>query len=381
MSIMTDMKFLVAFLMLYTLVFTLHEPLRVYAQDTTPIATEEAPFPLVTKEEHFEATVTKILYEKDEILYGSPQHIQELELLIETGKLKGKKLTVTSGGLVSSGTSRYDVHDRVIVAQLYQPDGTSEFFIVDYVRRDALLLLFALFTCTTIVVAGKRGIASLLGMAYSFFIIFSFVIPNIAQGGNPILIALAGGIMIIPVTFYMSHGFNTKTHTAIAGTVICLFITGVLSELAIEWAHLTGFASEDANFVQLMSNGSVNIKGLLLAGIIVGLFGILDDITISQAAIVAQLKETSPHLSFAQLYKRSMDVGKDHIGSLINTLILVYAGAALPFLLLITANGQSLATTINYEIIAEEIVRTLTASIGLILAVPITTFIAARKWR
>lgn len=344
-------------------------------------AQQESNIPLTTPERKFEAVVTKIIHEGDEKVYGTTQHIQELQIKVLTGKEKGKVLKVVSGGLSSSAIRRYQVHDRVIASELTQPDNTKQYFIVDFVRRDALGILFALFVITTIAVAGKRGIASLCGMIYSFFIIFMFVLPQISQGHNPIVVALLGGLMIVPVTFYISHGFNNKTHIAIAGTVISLAITGLLSEWAIHLAHLTGFASEDANFVQLMSNGSINIRGLLLAGILVGLFGILDDITISQAAIVAQLKETSPHLSYSQLYKRSMDVGKDHIGSLVNTLILVYTGAALPFLLLITAEGQSFMTTINYELIAEEIVRTLTASIGLILAVPITTLIAARKWR
>lgn len=341
-------------------------------------STESGIIPLTTKEVQFEAEVTKVLKEKRVHQYGISQLEQTLQLRGLTGNLKGKSFRVVNGSMASSGFRRYEAQDKVIVSDIYQPDGTHTYFVVDFVRRDALLLLFGLFALTTIAVAGWKGVASLGAMIYSFFILFSYVIPQIAAGHNPILVALIGGLMIIPVTFYLSHGFNKKTHTAILGTVIALVFTGILSEQAIEWANLTGYATEDANFVQLMSNGTINIKGLLLAGIIVGLFGILDDITISQAAIVFQLREASPNLSFAQVYKRSMNIGKDHIGSLINTLILVYAGAALPFLLLLTAHDGGFMTAINYEMIAEEIVRTLTASIGLILAVPITTFIAAK---
>lgn len=375
------MKLIVAILAVCTCFFVLTHPARVGAQEVEQTASdsgENVEIPLTTEEEHFEAVVLRIIDEQDVDVFGTSQHIQELQLKILTGERTGKTLKVTSGGLASSAIPVYEKGDKLIISEIIQPDGTPQYFIVDFVRRDALFILFALFVTVTIGVAGKKGLASLGGMIYSFYIIFAFILPNISQGQNPILVALLGGIMIVPVTFYISHGFNNKTHVAIIGTVISLSITGLLSEWAVELAQLTGFASEDASFVQLMSNGSVNIKGLLLAGIIVGLFGILDDITISQAAIVEQLRESSPHMSSSQLYRRSMEVGKDHIGSLVNTLILVYTGAAMPFLLLITAQDQSFLTTINYEAISEEIVRTLTASIGLILAVPITTFIAVK---
>ena len=145
----------------------------------------------------------------------------------------------------------------------------------------------------------------------------------------------------------------------------------------VESAQLTGFASEEAGFLQTIKQGSVNIKGLLLAGIIIGVLGVLDDITISQSAIVFQLKETNEKLGFFELYKRAMNVGQDHISSMVNTLVLVYTGAALPLLLLFIDNPHPFSEIVNYEIIADEVVRTLVGSIGLILAVPITTVIAS----
>ena len=160
------------------------------------------------------------------------------------------------------------------------------------------------------------------------------------------------------------------------GTLIALIITGILSSVFVEAARLTGFASEEAGFLRV-ARQMINIKGLLLAGIIIGVLGILDDITISQSAIVFQLKEANKKLKFNELYKRAMNVGQDHISSMVNTLVLVYAGASLPLLLLFIDNPQPFFEVINYEIIADEIVRTLVGSIGLILAVPITTLIAA----
>jgi len=184
-------------------------------------------------------------------------------------------------------------------------------------------------------------------------------------------------LFIIPITFYLSHGFNKKTTVAVGGTVIALIITGILAGIFVEAAKLTGFASEEAGFLQVAKQGLVNIKGLLLAGIIIGVLGVLDDVTVSQSAIVFQLKQANAKIKAGELYKRAMDVGKDHISSMVNTLVLVYTGAALPLLLLFIDNPHPFSEVVNYEIIADEIVRTLVGSIGLVLAVPITTLIAS----
>lgn len=334
--------------------------------------------PLTTPETRLEAEVLEVVSEEEQIIFGTKQTIQRLKIRITTGDDEGKIVETENSGIAAASTPTFKAGDLVVVSRIQQPDSTVDYFVIDYVRRTAMFGLFALFVLVAVIVAGRHGIASLLGMGYSFFIIFKFLLPQISAGQDPIMSALISGMMIIPVTFYASHGFNKKTHSAIAGTTIALVITAILSHYAIEWGKLTGFASEDAAFLEVMTEGSLNIKGLLLAGIIVGLLGVLDDITVSQSAIVYKLRETSPGISKIELYKKSMDVGRDHIGSMVNTLILVYTGAALPFLLLITAHDSPILTTINFEMIAEEIIRTLTASIGLIIAVPITTFIAVQ---
>lgn len=334
--------------------------------------------PLTTPETRLEAEVLEVVSEDVQDILGTKQTIQKLRIKITTGDDKGKIVETENSGIAAASTPTFKAGDSVVVSRIQQPDGSIDYFVIDYVRRSAMFGLFALFVLVALVVAGKHGLASLLGMGYSFFIIFKFLLPQISAGQDPIMAALVSGMMIIPVTFYASHGFNKKTHSAIAGTIIALVFTAILSHYAIEWGKLTGFASEDAAFLEVMTGGGLNIKGLLLAGIIVGLLGVLDDITVSQSAIVYKLRETSPGMSKMELYKKSMDVGKDHIGSMVNTLILVYTGAALPFLLLITAQNSPILTTINFEMIAEEIIRTLTASIGLIIAVPITTFIAVQ---
>ena len=207
--------------------------------------------------------------------------------------------------------------------------------------------------------------------------IFAFILPQISAGHDPIFIAILASLFIIPVTFYLSHGLSRKTTTAVAGTFIALIITGILATIFVNVTRLTGFSSEEAGFLQAEKGGLVNIKGLLLAGIIVSVLGILDDITVSQASVVHQLKKLSPNLTLMQLYSKAMEVGRDHIASVVNTLVLVYAGAAMPLFLLFIDSSRPFGQVINHELIAEEIIRTLVASIGLILAVPITTFLTA----
>jgi len=331
------------------------------------------------KEETLEAVVEKILDERQIKPMGSEdlQLYQKLELLVTKGSLKDKKITVENGDVAVANNLKYKVNDKVIVTFSKNFEGDDYFYITDYIRRDSLLWLFIIFVLSAVVIAKWRGILSLVGMGISFLVIFSFILPKILSGSNPVEIAILGSLIIIPVSFFLSHGFNKKTIVAIAGTLIALIITGILANVFVEAAKLTGFASEEAGFLQAARGGLINIKGLLLAGIIIGVLGVLDDITISQSAIVFQLKEANEKLKFNELYKRAMNVGQDHISSMVNTLVLVYTGAALPLLLLFIDNPHPFSEIVNYEIIADEIVRTLVGSIGLILAVPITTVIAA----
>ncbi len=329
--------------------------------------------------ETLEATVTKILEEKEVELGFSDekQFYQELELYITKGSLKHNKIVVKSGDIPVSNLPRYKVNDRLLVNYEHDLDGNDFFLITDYVRRRPLFILFILFIVSVSIIAKWRGISSVLGMIVSFLIIFSFILPRIDAGANPVQTAILGSLLIIPATFYLSHGLNKKTTSAVLGTVIALVITGTLALIFVNMAQLSGFASEEAGFLQVAKQGSINIKGLLLAGIIIGILGVLDDVTISQSAIVFQLKNIDSKLNISQLYKRAMDVGQDHISSMVNTLILVYTGASLPLLLLFINNPHPFTEIINYEIIADEIIRTLIGSIGLILAVPITTIIAS----
>lgn len=288
---------------------------------------------------------------------------QKLEIVFNDGN----KIEIENGVYDSANNVKYKLNDKVVVT-----DG----MITDYVRRPILYFLFAIFTILTLIIAGKWGLYSLIGMFYSFYIIFSLILPLITKGFDPVISAIVGSVIIIPITFCLSHGLNKKTFNAIIGTIISMIIIGLLSLLFVNLTKLSGFSSEEAGFLQYQLEGIINIKGLLLAGIIIASLGVMDDITVSQSSIVLELKLANPKLSKKELFLRSMRVGKDHISSMVNTLILVYTGASLPLLLLFVNSPHPFSEIINYEIIAEEVVRTMVGSIGLILAVPITTYIA-----
>ena len=361
------MKNLLIFLLVLLLVVIFFHPHDVFAQETAV---------RYSKEERVEALVVKISGEKEITVMGKKKLSQTLELEI-LPPAPTKRITLTTGNLPTVYEPVYKLNDTVVLNSLTLENGEKTYLITDYVRRDSLYQLFLIFIILAVLIAGKKGFFSLIGMGMSFVVIVKFLLPQIVAGSDPILIAVLTSFALIPLTFYLSHGINLKTSIAILGTLLSLIFSGFLANFFIEKMKLSGFSSEEAVFLQLQNPGLTNIKGLILGGIIIGLVGILDDITISQAAIVQELKKSSPKFGFWELFSGAMAVGKDHIASLVNTLILVYAGAALPLLLLFVNNPAPFADVINLELVAEEILRTLVASIGLILAVPTTSLLAA----
>jgi uncharacterized membrane protein len=267
--------------------------------------------------------------------------------------------------------------DQLVIGASYGEDKTQPYYyIIDRIRRPALLSLTILFVLVVIVVARKRAFGALLGLAISFGILFMFVLPQLLKGADPIGVSIAASVFMIPLTFYISHGFSKKTHIAVIGTFITLIVTALLAGLFSKQAMLTGYVSEEAMFLQGLGGTTFNIYGLLIAGMILGVLGVLDDVTVSQAALVQELKNANPQLSKTQLFKQAMNVGTDHIASMVNTLVLVYVGAAMPLLMLFVNSSKPFSELVNYEMVSEEIVRSLVGSIGLVLAVPITTLLA-----
>ncbi|MFH1289685.1 MAG: YibE/F family protein [Patescibacteria group bacterium] len=330
------------------------------------------------KEETLEAKINNVIEEKIIIKNGEKQVYQRLNLAITKGSLENEQIVIEVGDIQIVGQQKYEKGDKVLVSYNKDFEGNDVFYITDFVRRIPLLILFLVFALLTALIGKARGVMSLFGLGVTFFIILFVILPLIYKGIDPVLVSIGGSFIIIPVTFFLSHGFNRKTAIAVLATIISLVFVGVLAKVFILLSALSGFASEEAAFIFVAKGGQVNLQGILLAGIIIGALGILDDITVSQASIVQELKKANPLMKSKKLFLSAMNVGQDHIASMVNTLVLVYTGASLPLLLLFIDNPHPFNEIINYQIVAEEVVRTLVGSIGLVLAVPITTFLATR---
>lgn len=242
-------------------------------------------------------------------------------------------------------------------------------------RRGALLFFVGLFIFVVILFSGFQGLRALASLLGSFVVIFYLLLPQLLNGVSPVILSSVVALIILALAIYFTHGVNRESHAALLGTFIAIIITSVLAYLAVYISALTGYASEEATFLNLNTRGSLQFEGLLLAGIIIGVIGVLDDIAVTQVAAVSELHHSAPSLSKLDLYKKALRIGRDHVSALVNTLVFAYTGAALPLLLLFSQSDIAFSLLINREIFATEIIRTIVGSIGLILTVPISTLI------
>jgi uncharacterized membrane protein len=236
--------------------------------------------------------------------------------------------------------------------------------------------LLGLFVAAVIAVGRWQGVRALVGLALSGLILVLFVVPALLRDESAVLVALTGTIAIAYLALYLAHGFRHTTTVALAGTLVALAAITALALVVAEVAHLSGLANEDAQALRVTAS-ALDLRGLLVAGIVVGALGVLDDVTVTQVSAVAAIKRADPGMDRLRLYREAMRVGKDHVASTVNTLVLAYAGATLPLVILFSQGARSTGRILTSEIVAAEIVRMLVGSIGLILAVPITTALAA----
>jgi len=321
-----------------------------------------------------QGVVTRIIEEGQREALGALQPYQTLEIRLRDGRVAEVHNSLSQGGPVG----RLDAGDRVWLQPALDLEGRPSFFIVSRARSSALLWGFVALVVLVVLVGQWHGVRAILGLVLSFAVVFGFIIPRIAAGASPVAMTLLGLGATMPVSYYLAHGVNRKTTAALVGSLVALLFTAILAENMIASVHLSGLASEEAMFLLGVFPGQIDVKALLLAGMLIAILGVLDDITVAQAAVVEQLAAANPGWRPEQLAWRAMRVGRDHIASMVNTLVLVYAGAALPLLLLLTNRDLPFAYTISYELIAEEIVRILVTSIGLVAAVPVTTLLAAQ---
>ena len=283
------------------------------------------------------------------------------------------------------GTPKVEVGDKVVLGFTADAPPGSQYYLSDFQRRAPMLWLAALFVAAVVVLGRMRGVRALVGLAITMLTLVAFLIPAVLEGRSPVAVAVVAASFILLINLYLTHGVTLSTTTAVVGTLASLGLIGLLSVAFVGAAHLTGIGSEEASFLQAASS-RVNLEGLLLGVIIIGSLGVLDDVTVTQASAVQEIHLANPELGTAGLYRSALRIGRDHVASTVNTLVLAYAGASLPLLILLVEANRRVSDVLTGEVVAAEIVRTLVGSIGLVASVPITTALAAvavggGRWR
>lgn len=325
-----------------------------------------------------EARVVRVVETGERSFEGmAPQPYQRLEVELEGGLYRGDRVLVDWGGrnaLNHAGLLREG--DRVLVTSAFDQDGERHYSIAEVVRLPALLPFAGLLALVLLVVARWKGVAAIAGLGGSIAVFLLVVIPSVRAGEDPLVAALIGSVGVLFASVYVVHGFNRKSTAALVGSSSGLVVVVLLASAAVVLAKLTGFDTEEAVFLAITSDGRVDMPKLVLAGVMVGSLGALVDMAVGQASTVFELSHVDRTLRGRRLYASALNVGRDHIGSLINTLALAYFGGTLPLLILFSIGYAPLAVSMNSEIIVGSVVAVLVASIGLVLCVPLTTAVA-----
>jgi uncharacterized membrane protein len=295
-----------------------------------------------------------------------------IEVVPVEGDLEGQRLLMEQ-----AIDSTIDAGDEILVLVDELADGSTIVTFYDFRRGTPMLLLLLVFVAAILVLGRWRGLGALAGLAASLVVIIGFALPALLEGSNPVAVALVAAGVIAFLALFLAHGPNLSTVTALLSTLASLAITGLLAWIFVWTSEFTGLTDESVGYLDALGT-PIDPRGLLLAGIVIGALGVLDDVTVTQVSAVWELDRAAPGSPFSDLYRRGVRIGRDHISSTVNTLFLAYAGAALPLLLLFREAGQSIGSVATREIVAVEIVRALVGSIGLIASVPISTALAAK---
>lgn len=332
------------------------------------------------RDTYYRARVEKILEQGEQKINNIATPFQRVEVVILDGNLRGRKVIIDHGSVFTIDKQRFVSKGQIVViAFTTGQQNTRLFQIIDTYRLNTLMPFIGIFVLAVILLSGWRGVGSILGMIISLGVISFFIVPKILQGADPLMISITGCFLIMISTIYLAHGFSKQTTVALTSTFLTLLFTGIISIIIVKVARLSGLGSEDAYSLKIGAQGIINFKGLFLGGILIGALGVLDDVTTGLTASIFELSQANPALSFNKLVRAGLRVGREHIASLVNTLVLAYAGASLPIFitLIINPNAYPLWSILNSEMIIEEIVRTLSGSFGLVLAVPLTTVLAS----
>jgi uncharacterized membrane protein len=321
---------------------------------------------------NWKGKVVEIVHQEMKPVVGTQteQLFQTIHAEILEGPKKGEIITIENDYLTLKKGDKFYFNYSVFM------DGTEVYGITNIVRTGQLLFLVIVFCIMVIIFGGWQGVRSLLSLVGSFFAIFYILMPGLLQGWNPVFISLlvSGGILFVAIFF--THGLNRESAVAYTGTMIAVLITVLFAVFAVHLTSLSGYAAEETVYLNFSTDGTLDFVGLLLGAIIIGVLGVLDDIAVTQAAVVSELYSTNPTITKREVYMRALRVGREHVGALVNTLILAYTGASLPLLLYMYVSPTNFISSVNSEVFATEIVRAIVGSAGLILTVPIVTLLA-----
>jgi uncharacterized membrane protein len=297
-----------------------------------------------------------------------------LRVLITSGDKKGSEGLVefdyaNAGVDLKTGTKM----QLLRIPETEFPEDT--YLYMDLNRSNLLIWIAIVFAIVTIIIGRWRGIGAIVGLILTFIVLLYFMFPALLEGKDPLAVAVVAASGLVLILLYTAHGLSIKTSVAVLGTLFGIALTATISFMVVGVGNFSGISSDD-DFL-LAGVTQIRLDGLLLAGIIFASVGVLNDVTVTQASAIWELKESQPNYSAKELFVSGMRIGRDHIASTVYTLLFTYAGAALPTLLLIVLADRPTGFIISSEAISQEIVRTLVGSIGLVLAVPITTILAA----
>lgn len=325
-------------------------------------------------EERVAAEVIEVIDEKERDITGTDAKatVQIVRAQIKEGERAGEVVRF------EVEVAKLEAGDKIFVNRIVTIGGEEYVTYADYERRPTLVFVFLAFIIMLLVFSGWQGVRALVSLGGSVAAILFLLVPALLAGYNPVLVSVVIAGAILALVLFGTHGINPRSTIAFVGTFGSVIITGLIALISVKTMHLSGFSSDASVYLNFATNGTLDLSGLLLGSIIIGILGVLDDVSITQASVVQELKAANPLFRFKDLYQRAIKVGRDHIGSLVNTLALAYVGVSLPLILLYAKTDSPIWQTMNQEVVAAELIRIIVGSIGLILAVPATT--AAAAW-
>lgn len=337
-------------------------PVVSFAQEST----------IVSQQGYFKGRVERIIGTKSESFPNSETQVivQDVLVTILNGEKKGQTVEITND------FSPMKIGDTFWGQWVTTNAGGTLFAVSDYERRTSLVFLVALFAIAVVALGRLQGLRSLASLLFSILAIIYILIPLLLKGLSPIPVTIFVGALVLFFAIFITHGFNRISAIAFGGTITAVIITSVIASIVTSLTHMTGFSSHEAVYLNFNTGGSLDFVGIFLASIIIGMLGVLDDISITQTAVVRELYAVASHLSKKELFTRALRVGKEHVSALVNTLVLAYVGVALPTILFFATSTSPMGQIVNSEAFAAEIVRTVLGSLGLIMTVPLTTWLA-----